>query len=170
MNGSFAPFQKDEFASGAVATPISPIPPALASGLILKKGTADVTTFMELSWENTIGATNMDRRMPAALRVNFIELLFDDQITGVCPIIPLKAYSDKKFEVEVSLIGSFGCNLRFENKRNLLTNNRKQSFEIYRLFVSGAKINRNRLYQAIISIFFKTILHGLSFQNPTSYV
>ena len=38
----FAGFQNIEFASGLVATPKSPIPPALESGVIIKKGTADV--------------------------------------------------------------------------------------------------------------------------------
>jgi len=38
----FAAFQYIEFASGLVATPKSPIPPALESGVIIKKGTAEV--------------------------------------------------------------------------------------------------------------------------------
>jgi hypothetical protein len=43
-----------------------------------------------LFWEKAIGATNMDNNMPAARRVNFIELLFDDQITVACPIKTFK--------------------------------------------------------------------------------
>jgi hypothetical protein len=42
----FARFQKAAFASAGVATPASPIPPARASGEILKKGTAVVTTLI----------------------------------------------------------------------------------------------------------------------------
>ena len=38
--------KKDELASGLVASDRSPIPPARASGEILKKGTAVVTTLM----------------------------------------------------------------------------------------------------------------------------
>src|SRR5688572_27786529 len=38
-------FQKPALASGDVATPRSPIPPARASGEIRRKGTAEVTTF-----------------------------------------------------------------------------------------------------------------------------
>ena len=38
-------FQKIEFASGRVAIPTSPMPPARASGEILKKGTAVVSAF-----------------------------------------------------------------------------------------------------------------------------
>src|SRR5690348_3911671 len=49
MKGVFARFQKLEFASGLVATPRSPIPPALASGEILRNGTAVVTTFIGLA-------------------------------------------------------------------------------------------------------------------------
>jgi len=43
---SFAGFQWIEFASGEVATPVSPIAPALASGVILRKGTAVVITLV----------------------------------------------------------------------------------------------------------------------------
>jgi len=39
-------YKKGELASGEVATPKSPIPPARASGEILKKGTAVVTTLI----------------------------------------------------------------------------------------------------------------------------
>jgi len=42
MNEYFAGFQCNEFASGDVATPMSPIPPALESGEINKNGTAVV--------------------------------------------------------------------------------------------------------------------------------
>jgi hypothetical protein len=48
LNGVFAKFEKDEFASGAVAIPASPIPPLRASGVIRKNGTADVTTLILL--------------------------------------------------------------------------------------------------------------------------
>src|SRR5215210_4570639 len=44
--GALARFQKDALASGLVAIPTSPIPPARASGEILKNGTAEVTTFI----------------------------------------------------------------------------------------------------------------------------
>src|SRR3954468_16563832 len=46
--GVLARFQKAEFASGVVAIPTSPIPPARASGEILKKGTDVVTTLIVL--------------------------------------------------------------------------------------------------------------------------
>ena len=48
--GALAMFQNGEFASGAVAMPASPIPPALASGDILKKGTAIVPIFIGEFW------------------------------------------------------------------------------------------------------------------------
>ena len=44
--GVLAKFQKPELASAAVAIPTSPIPPARASGEILKNGTAEVTTLI----------------------------------------------------------------------------------------------------------------------------
>ena len=45
VKASFAGFQCIEFASGVVATPTSPIAPALESGPINKKGTAVVIVF-----------------------------------------------------------------------------------------------------------------------------
>ena len=50
LNGVFAKLEKDEFASGDVAIPASPIPPLRASGVIRKNGTADVTTLILLLW------------------------------------------------------------------------------------------------------------------------
>jgi hypothetical protein len=47
MKASLAGFQWMEFGSGDVATPLSPIPPARASGAIIRKGTAVV---MVLIW------------------------------------------------------------------------------------------------------------------------
>ena len=46
LKGVFAKFQNAELASAEVAIPTSPIPPLRASGDILKKGTAVVTTLM----------------------------------------------------------------------------------------------------------------------------
>jgi hypothetical protein len=43
-------FQKPDAASADVARPRSPIPPERASGEILKKGTAVVTTLIVGSW------------------------------------------------------------------------------------------------------------------------
>src|SRR5687767_1601028 len=48
--GVFARFQIGAIASGDVATPKSPIPPARASGEIRKKGTAVVTTLIGCVW------------------------------------------------------------------------------------------------------------------------
>jgi hypothetical protein len=39
LNAYFAGFQYMEYSSGEVAAPTSPIPPALASGAIIRKGT-----------------------------------------------------------------------------------------------------------------------------------
>ncbi len=69
--GILAWFQKDEFASGAVAIPTSPIPPERASGEILKKGTADVTTFILLSCANTVEAHAIIKARAASFKVAF---------------------------------------------------------------------------------------------------
>ena len=66
----------------------------------------------------------------------------------------LLAYKAETFGVEVVLIGSFGCNLRFENKRNLFTNNAIALFITGSFLNTGAKITSNRLPITIISIFF----------------
>jgi hypothetical protein len=54
LKGTFARLKKPEFASGDVAIERSPIPPVLASGEILKKGTAVVTTFNLLDCANNV--------------------------------------------------------------------------------------------------------------------
>ena len=46
LNGVFAKLLNIEFASGEVAIPTSPIPPARASGVTRKNGTAEVTTLI----------------------------------------------------------------------------------------------------------------------------
>ena len=48
-NAVFAVFQYAELASGEVATPTSPIPPARESGPIIRKGTAVVTVIKKLA-------------------------------------------------------------------------------------------------------------------------
>jgi hypothetical protein len=53
LKGIFARLKKPELASGEVASDKSPIPPVLASGEILKNGTAVVTTFI-FSCANTV--------------------------------------------------------------------------------------------------------------------
>ncbi len=50
INASLAEFQYAEFASGEVATPASPIPAALESGVMDRNGTAVVITLLVLSW------------------------------------------------------------------------------------------------------------------------
>ena len=52
---SFAGFQCTLFASALVATPASPMPPALASGVIPRKGTAVVITLFSSSCPTMFG-------------------------------------------------------------------------------------------------------------------
>ena len=53
LKGILPRFQNEEFASGVVATPKSPIAAARASGAIRKKGTAEVTTFISCALAGT---------------------------------------------------------------------------------------------------------------------
>jgi hypothetical protein len=71
----FETFQNVEFPSGVVATPKSPIPPALASGLIRKKGTAVVTTLMVGCAEATTAAKS-ETPKKALRKVDLMNLLF----------------------------------------------------------------------------------------------
>jgi len=69
----FARFQKEELASGEVAIPKSPIPPARASGEIRRNGTAVVTTLIRLTWalENSERA-HKSKRTVSFKAVDFI--------------------------------------------------------------------------------------------------
>ena len=59
-------FHKPEYASGEVATPISPIPPERASGEIRRNGTAVVTTLIEGAvWAFTVDDNPQKSSSPA---------------------------------------------------------------------------------------------------------
>ena len=75
LNGTFARFQKDAFASGEVANARSPIPAARASGDILKKGTAVVTTLIDPSlWAMVVWAIP-ERMRIIAVSLNTVGLI-----------------------------------------------------------------------------------------------
>src|SRR5436190_17686024 len=75
LKGTFARFQKDELASGEVATARSPIPAARASGEMRKKGTAVVTTLIGSTLWALVVWTIPIRMMIAAVSLNAVGLI-----------------------------------------------------------------------------------------------
>jgi hypothetical protein len=65
LKATLATFQIPAYASGEVATPISPIPPERASGEIRRKGTAEVTTLIGSDWAFTLAERPQKSRIPA---------------------------------------------------------------------------------------------------------
>ncbi len=64
-------FQNMELASGRVAMPTSPIPPERASGEILKKGTAVVTTLIRFVWAATENAHPISTVNAVSFKITF---------------------------------------------------------------------------------------------------